>query len=44
MNISMVGLGKLGLQVAEFFSKEHNVNGYDVLPRESTKFSSLKLN
>ena len=37
MNISMVGLGKLGLQVAEFFSKEHNVNGYDVLPRESTK-------
>ena len=30
MNITMIGLGKLGLPVAESMSVEHTVTGYDI--------------
>lgn len=35
--IGFIGLGKLGLEVAEFFSKKNDVSGYDILPRKSSK-------
>ena len=30
MNIAMIGLGKLGLPVAEVMAQHHDVRGYDV--------------
>ena len=30
MQVTMIGLGKLGLPVAEVMAEHHNVKGYDV--------------
>ena len=35
--IGFIGLGKLGLEAAEFFSNKNNVSGYDILPKKSKK-------
>lgn len=35
-NIGFIGLGKLGLDCAEVFSKKYKVRGYDVVDRSST--------
>lgn len=35
--IGFIGLGKLGLEVAEFFSLKHNVTGYDIISKKSVK-------
>ena len=32
MKVSMIGLGKLGLPVAEVMSEQHDVKGYDTNP------------
>ncbi len=38
MLIGFIGLGKLGMPCAEAVSdKGHYVNGYDILPKQSTK-------
>ena len=35
MNISFIGLGKLGLECAEAFATKHTVFGYDISPKTS---------
>ncbi len=35
MNVSFIGLGKLGLDCAEAFATKHTVSGYDIYPRNS---------
>ena len=35
MNISFIGLGKLGLECAEAFATKHTVFGYDIRPKTS---------
>lgn len=45
MNIGFIGIGKLGLDVAQVMSEKHNVEGYDVNERLNTGFimkSNLK--
>lgn len=36
-NVSMIGLGKLGLACAEVMSSHYSVSGYDIYPRNSDK-------
>jgi UDPglucose 6-dehydrogenase len=35
--IGFIGLGKLGLEVAEFFSLNNDVSGYDIIKKHSSK-------
>ena len=35
--IGFIGLGKLGLEVAEFFSLKNDVSGYDIIKKSSSK-------
>ena len=37
--VSMIGLGKLGLACAEVMSLKYNVTGYDIYPRHSDKIT-----
>ena len=37
MNVGFIGIGKLGLACAETMASKHNVTGYDIYPRESSK-------
>ena len=37
MEIGFIGIGKLGMACAETMASKHNVTGYDIYPRESTK-------
>jgi len=39
MNIGFIGIGKLGLDVAQVMSKTHNVEGYDVVERKDVGFT-----
>ncbi len=39
MNIGFIGLGKLGLPVAEAMSLKHNVTGYDIKAIENSRIS-----
>ena len=36
-NVAMIGLGKLGLPVAEAMAKMYNVTGYDIVAKKSNK-------
>lgn len=36
-NVAMIGLGKLGLPVAESMAKMYNVSGYDIIAKQSDK-------
>ncbi len=36
-NVAMIGLGKLGLPVAESMAKMYNVSGYDIVAKQSDK-------
>jgi|TARA_B100001964_G_C14142066_1_gene557920 UDPglucose 6-dehydrogenase len=43
--VAMIGLGKLGMPVAECMTKQYTVKGYDILPKQSDKIkikSTLK--
>lgn len=42
MKIAMLGLGKLGLPVAESMSQHHTVNGYDINPNIKSDKISIK--
>ncbi len=35
--VAMIGLGKLGMPVAECMAKQYTVKGYDILPKQSDK-------
>lgn len=37
MNVGFIGVGKLGMACAETMASKHNVTGYDIYPRESSK-------
>ena len=37
MNVGFIGIGKLGMACAETMARKHNVTGYDIYPRESSK-------
>lgn len=37
MNVGFIGIGKLGMACAETMASKHNVTGYDIYPRESSK-------
>ena len=39
MKIGFVGLGKLGLPIAEVMADKHEVSGYDLAVRRSAKVS-----
>ena len=41
MQVSMIGLGKLGLPCAEKMSEKHTVKGYDVLPVDTQAISVM---
>lgn len=40
--VSMIGLGKLGLDCAEVMAKHYDVTGYDILPVKSKKIKIVK--
>jgi UDPglucose 6-dehydrogenase len=37
MEVGFIGIGKLGMACAETMASKHNVTGYDIYPRESSK-------
>lgn len=39
MKIGFIGLGKLGLPIAEVIAQKHDVTGFDIAPRSSHHFS-----
>ncbi len=39
MKIGFIGLGKLGLPCAELMADQHEVSGYDIYDRTSTKIN-----
>ena len=41
-NVAMIGLGKLGLPVAEEMAKKYTVKGYDIVPKKSDKITITK--
>ncbi|SVE57509.1 uncharacterized protein METZ01_LOCUS510363, partial [marine metagenome] len=41
-NVTMIGLGKLGLPVAEVMAKKYTVKGYDIVPKKSDKITITK--
>ena len=41
-NVAMIGLGKLGLPVAEVMAKKYTVKGYDIVPKKSDKITITK--
>ena len=41
-NVTMIGLGKLGLPVAEEMAKKYTVKGYDIVPKKSDKITITK--
>ena len=42
MNITMIGLGKLGLPVAEVMAQHHTVRGYDISPNIRSDVINIK--
>jgi 3-hydroxyisobutyrate dehydrogenase-like beta-hydroxyacid dehydrogenase len=37
MNVGFIGVGKLGMACAETMASKHEVTGYDIYPRQSSK-------
>ena len=37
MNVGFIGIGKLGMACAETMASKHDVTGYDIYPRESSR-------
>ena len=42
MNVAMIGLGKLGLPVAEVMAQHHTVRGYDINPNITSDVINIK--
>jgi len=42
MNVAMIGLGKLGLPVAEVMAQHHTVKGYDINPNITSDVINIK--
>ena len=41
-SVAMIGLGKLGMPVAECMANSYKVNGYDIAPKQSDKITICK--